>query len=272
MCVDWIFHGWTFVLLFIYSYEIIIYLVYLVVSKICRGSRHPSQCGKYYTVLHCGVITETVYILLPVFIATAFSLPPYKQDKYGIAGPWCFVRSLDDECQPSGMKSQMTFYGMYIGVGVAGIVASLVVFLILYCRLSNHFREVRHLWKHTLYLLAFKFLHILTILCSFACRIYTLKTRRHQMYGLWLLHALAVPLGVLVFPLGYLLCFHDLAPIMYIVKNIACRGCKRNVSQNSTESQRLTSTLPATVPRSSRITQPSYTFFVVPHPSENTDI
>ena len=90
VCV-WVgfFHSWTFVLLFIYSYEIIAYLVYLVVSKICRISQ-PSKCGKGCTVLH-SAITESVCILLPVYIATAFSLPPYLQDSYGIAGPWCFV-------------------------------------------------------------------------------------------------------------------------------------------------------------------------------------
>ena len=170
------------------------------------------------------------------------------------------------------MKSQMLFYSMYIGVGVAGIVASLVVFLILYCRLSNHFREVRHLWKRTLYLLAFKFVHILTILGSFACRIYTLKTQRHQTYGLWLFFALALPLGVLVFPLGHLLCFHDLAPIVRTIKKVAYKTCGHNVSQNSTESLSLTSTLSATAPRSNCITQPSYTYFVVPHPSEGVYI
>ena len=264
------FHGWTFVLLFIYSYEIIVYLVYLVVSKIYRGSQHP-QCGKGCTMSH-SVITETVYFLLPAFIATAFSLPPYMPNSYGIAGPWCSARSLDDECQPSSMTLQMLLCGMYIGVGVVGIVASLLVFLILYCRLTNHFREVRYLWMRTLYLLAFKFVHILITLGSFACHIYMLNAHCHQMYGLWLLHELAVPLGVLVFPLGYLLCFHDLAPIVHIVKEVACKGCKQNASQNSTESQRLTSTLPATVPGSNRITQPSYTFFVVPHPSESADI
>ena len=262
-----LFHGWTHVLLFVYSCEIIIYLLCLVASKI-RESPHY-LCGSHRTLCHTAT-TEIVYILLPFFISTAFSLPPFIQKKYGIAGPWCFVRSLNRECEPTGMMIQMTFYSMYMFLGVAQIIASLVL-LIVYCKLANHFKETRTLLKRTLYVLLFKFVHILLILCSVVCRIYTLKTRRHQLYGLWLLHALSVPLGVLVFPLGYFLCFYPVGTIAQTMyKKIARNWFKQSMSQNSDEEQSLT--FGATAPRSNRITQPSYTFFVVPHPSEGASV
>ena len=257
------FTAWSYVLLFIYSYEIIIYLLYLVVSKM-RGIQQ-CVCGPGCTFCYSAT-TEIVYILLPVLISTAFSLPPYIQKKFGIAGPWCFVRSLNRECEPTGLVMQMTFYGMYMFLGVAGIVASLV-FLIVYCKLANHFKEVRYLLKRTLYVLLFKFVHILLILCSVACRIYTLKTRRHQIYGLWLLHALSVPLGVLVFPLGYFLCFNPVGAIVQTVyKKIARKWVKRYLLLNPTEEQSLT--FRATAQTSDRMSQPSYTSYEVPHPSE----
>ena len=266
VCV-WVgfFTGWTYVLLFIFSYEIIFYLLFLVISQI-RGLQLP-QCGKWCTRCY-GLTVEIVFIVLPVLVSTAFALPPYLQSRYGISGPWCFVRSLNHDCEPFGKVIQMAFYSMYMALGVAGIVASLV-FLVVYLRLSSAFKEVRHLLRRTLYARAFKFAHILLIMCSVACRIYTLKTRRHQLYGLWLTHALSVPIGVLVFPLGYFLCFHPVGKIAQIIyKKMARKCCKHKVRFNTVEVQNVTTH--ATAPKSNRITQPSYTFFDVPHPSGST--
>jgi len=64
---------------------------------------------------------------------------------------------------------------MYMTLGVAGIVASLI-FLVVYFKLANSFKEVCHLLKWTLCVLGFKFIHILMILCSVACRVYTLQS------------------------------------------------------------------------------------------------
>ena len=256
-----LFLGWTYVLLFIFSYEIIFYLLYLVVSKI-RGI----QCE---FIRCCGVTVEVMYIALPVLIATAFAVPPYKQQRYGIAGPWCFVRSLSDDCEPIGKEFQLAFYGMYMALGIAGIVACLI-FSIVYFKLSSSFREVRHLLKRTLYVLVFKFVHILMIMCSVACRVYTLWTQRHEQYVLWFLHALAVPLGVLVFPLGYFLCFHPVGQIAQIFyKRVAHKCCKRKISLSRNEERSMT--FQSTAPRSNRVSQPSYTFFFASHSGEQSE-
>ena len=262
-----IFTAWTYVLLFIFSYEIIFYLLYLVVSQL-RGIHLP-QCGRGCTRC-CGVTAEIVYVFLPVLISTAFALPPYIQDKYGVAGPWCFVRSLNDDCEPKGFAIQMTFYGMYLSLGVAGIVAS-VIFSIVYFKLANSFNEVRYLLKRTLYILGFKFIHILMIMCSMTCRLYTLLIHQHKVYGLWLLHALAVPLGVIVFPLGYFLCFHPVGNIARnIFRKIANNCCTQRVSFNPVEAQSITG-IQVTAPNSNRISQPSSTYFFVPHSEVQTE-
>lgn len=254
--------GWTYVLVFIFSYEIIFYLLYLVVSKI-RGTELP-YCFVGCTRSCCSVTTEIVFIVLPALIATAFSLPPYLHNNYGVAGPWCFVQSLNSDCEPTGKATQMAFYSMYMALGFAGILASLV-FSVVYCQLATSFRDVRQLLKRTLCVLVFKFVHILLILCSVACRLYTLQSRRHQLYGLWLTHALSVPIGVLLFPTGYLLCFHPVGTIVQKLYKMACKCC--NHKRTLIEVQIVTGQQ-ATVPKSTRITQPSNTFFVVPHPSD----
>ena len=263
VCV-WVglFTGWTYVLLFIFSYEIIFYLLFLVVSKI-KGIEF-SQCG--VRCIRCFAIAiELVLIALPLFISTAFAVPPYIQDRYGIAGPWCFVRSLNYNCTPTGEVFQKAFYGMYMALGVAGIVAT-VIFLVVYCKLSSSFKEVRYLLKRTLCVLVFKFFHILMIMCSVACRLYTLRARRHELYGLWLLHAIAVPLGVLVFPLGYFLCFHPVGGsiVQFVYRNIIQKCCRHMTSLDFDGEQSLT-LLRATAPASNRISQPSTTFFFASH-------
>jgi len=257
------FLAWTYVLTFIFSYEIIAYLLYLVVSKI-GGTRLP-QCG-FRNTRCCGVIVEITYVAIPVIISTIFALPPLlMKGKYGIAGPWCFLRSLDHSCDPIGGSAQMAFYGMYMTLGVAGIVASLI-FLVLYFKLANTFKEVRHLLKRTLCVLGFKFIHILLILCSVACRVHTLRSKRHEWYGLWLAHALAFPVGVLVFPIGYLLCFHHVGQIVWKgFKRLARKCLKHDTSLNRVAVPSITAARWTTMPRSECITQPSDTYFAVPH-------
>ena len=129
--------AWTYVSLFIFSYEIIVHLVYLVVSNI-RGTPHLHLAPERAT--GCRVTVEVIYIAIPLTVSTAFSLPPLLGNKYGIAGPWCFVRSLNDACESSGYATQMAFYGMYMTLGCAGVVASLVL-IVVYFQLASSSRK-----------------------------------------------------------------------------------------------------------------------------------
>ena len=257
------FTQWTYVLVFILSYEIVVHLLCLVGTKM-KGSS-SSQCrfirSKCYTVT-----LETVYIALPVSISTSFAIFPYVKKSYGVAGPWCWVRSLNDHCEPSGFVIQMAFYSLYVSVGVVGMAASLV-FAIIYFKMS---KEARHLLKKTLYVMIFQFIHILVIMCNLSLRLYTLISRRDQLYGLWSAHAFTIPIGVLVFPLGYLICFYPVVKVVLAVCKRISRVCfKPRVSSRQTEVPNLTKL--ATAPGSDRVSQPSDTFFVVPHPDALTE-
>jgi hypothetical protein len=87
------------------------------------------------------------------------------------------------------------------------------------------------------------------------------------------LHALAVPLGVLVFPLGYFLCFHPVGTITQNVYRNIIRKCCRHMSSLNYNREQSVTLLRATAPVSNRISQPSFTYFFVPHsdqPSEGS--
>ena len=257
------FTQWTYVLVFILSYEIVVHLLCLVGTRM-KGSSSP-HCQ--FVKSKCYTVTlETVYIALPVLISTGFAVFPYVKKSYGVAGPWCWVRSLNDRCEPSGFVTQMAFYSLYVSVGVVGMAASLV-FAVIYFKMS---KEARHLLKKTLYVMIFQFIHILVIMCNLSLRLYTLISRRDQLYGLWSAHAFTIPIGVLVFPLGYLLCFYPVIKVVLTACKRICHACfKPRVSSRQKEIPNLTKL--ATAPNSDRVSQPSDTFFVVPHPDAVTE-
>ena len=248
------FTQWTFVLVFILSYEIVLHLLCLVAIEL-RWPLYPQYRNWLVRSKRFTVTLEIVYIALPVLISTTFAVFPYVKKSYGIAGPWCWVRSLNEHCEPSGFVTQMTFYSLYMSVGVVGMVAS-IVFAVIYCKLS---RESRHLLKKTLYVLIFQFIHIIIIMYNLSVRLYTLISRRHQHYGLWLADAFTIPIGVLVFPVGYLLCFYPVNKVYS--KLMACLKHKQHV-------QIMVPLEMATAPESSRVSLPSDTAYDMPHPDE----
>ena len=259
------FTQWTCVVVFILSYEIVLHLLCLVVSQV-RGSQPFPRCtgSRYFTV-----ILEIMYILTPVAIATGLAVMPYVKKGYGVAGPWCWVQSLNEDCEPAGLVTQMVFYGMYVSVGVVGIAASFV-FSLIYFRIASSFRNARYLLKQTFYVMLFQIVHILIIMCNLTLRIYTLLSRRHQLYGFWMAHAFTIPFGVLVFPLGYLLCFYPVKQVLLKpFRKITAKCCKRRMSAHQVEVPSITRH--TTAPRSDRVSQPSDTFFVVPHPDDFTE-
>ena len=89
------FTQWTYVLVFIFSYEIVLYLLYLVMLKI-RGTPLPPWMGSKC----CTVTVEIIYIVTPLLISTTFAVFPYVKRSYGVAGPWCWVVSLNGDCEP----------------------------------------------------------------------------------------------------------------------------------------------------------------------------
>ena len=264
------FTQWSYVLVYILSYEIIVYLLYLVMSKIQGATLLPqwireSRC--------CGFIVESVYIALPVIISTVFAILPYLKRSYGVSGPWCWVVSLNDECEPTGFVTQVVFLGMYMAVGIVGMTVS-IVFMVVYFRLANRYTEAQLLLKQTLFVMIFQFFHILTAIYSLTVRLHTLLTRQYHIYGLWFIHALNIPIGTLIFPLGYLLCFYSIRKtILMTCKRIAKTCFKENKSASIKEQNNvIVSKYPATAPVSDRITQPSHTYFVVEHPDVPSEI
>jgi hypothetical protein len=252
---------WTWVFVFVLSYEIIIHLLCMVAIKM-KESPNPQHWivkSKW-----CAIILEITCLFLPVTISTGFAAFPYVKKTYGIDGPWGWIQSLNEHCKPSGFATQMASYGVYASVGIAGMAASLI-FLVIYFRLS---KESRHHLKKTLYVIIFQFIHILLITYNLSIQVYTVISRR-QLYGLWSAHAFIIPIGILVFPIGYLICFYPVTKAALTVYKRIINACsKQNVSTvNPVEALDLTNY--GTAPESDRVSQPSFTYFVAAHPDSD---
>ena len=271
---------WTSIMVFIFAFGIILYLLCLIVTKI-RGNICPvpsESIGKCYQVL-----LELSFTLLPVLLSLAFALVPYFDNNYGLAGPWCWVRSVDDQCRSVGIRDQMIYFGLYEAVGVIGLTTSLI-FSIVYCKLATSFKEAKGLLKRTLILMGFQLGYILIVTFQLAVRLYTGLTGQRQHIGLWFIHAFIIPNGQPIFPLGCLACFYPVRKMLWAsvlktgckckdwCKSCSCRGCCKHHQTLATNSSPQLETEAATAPESNRVSFPSDTYFDVPYTNVFTNI
>ena len=216
------------------------------------------------TLFHC--LGEAMFIMLPLLGALGLSLWTYLDGKFGLAGPWCWIKSVDDDCRPYGFQFQMVYYGSYAIIGVLGLTAS-IIFSIVYWRLSKTFREARQLVRRTLSLMIFQIVSILTLLVPLSLRLNTGLADKLNVFAFWIAYAVISPMRQLVVPLGVLICFYPIKsmfistfPLFRTNEQIyKCRHEKvRGVSEK------------VTAPESTRVSPYSHTYFVPLHESEET--
>lgn len=260
---------WTSVMVFMAALAMILYLVFMVYSKV---KRNPFR--KYTLPKWLVVTLELLYSLLPVIISFGFALEPYFTGNYGLAGPWCWIRSVDENCDDVGMRDQMIYFGLYELVGVLGIIST-IIFAVMYYRLATTFREARRLLKQTLLLMSFLLAYIAIVTLQLCVRLYTGLTGQREHYAMWFAHALVIPLGQLMFPLGCLLCFYSFKNLCQNTRAVLCRCSKRGTKRRyhlpdnppvkTVQWRYQSNSQAATVHESNWISQPSSTFFHVPY-------
>ena len=267
---------WTSVMVFIYAFGIILYLLCLIVTKITG----KIVCSKASESKSFQTLLELSFVLLPVLLSFLFALVPFVDNTYGAAGPWCWVRSVDDECRSIGLRDQMIYFGLYEAVGVVGLVSS-IVFSIVYCRLATSFKEAKGLLKRTLILMCFQLGYVLIVTLQLVVRLYTGLTGRRQHIALWFMHAFVIPNGQLIFPLGCLACFYPVRQMLWTSLAKAghkCRDWYRSQSctacckHHQTMSSYQLEDEVATAPESNRVSLPSDTYFEVPYTNAFTNI
>ena len=253
---------WLSVIQMFYTFEIVAYLFCLVIHSI---QKNRFQVTKIYQRL-----TEVLLTLTPVLLAFIFSWEPYMSgNRYGLAGPFCWIRTEDENCHHVGTRDQMIYYGLYEILGFTGIIAH-VVFAIVYCKLASSLREARYLLRQTLIVMVFQFAYTLSITYQLGVRLYTGLSKIQSHYSLWLAFSVVSPIRQLLFPIGCFFCFYPVKDMLLEYYRKVQRCCHKQQSSSYGEIENPYFTGHATTPESTRISQPSSTFFVVPHPNEST--
>lgn len=253
---------WLSVTQMFYTFEIIIYLFCLVIFAIQKNQFQVSKA--------CQRLTEALLTILPVVLAFIFSWEPYMSgNRYGLAGPFCWIRSEDENCHHVGTRDQMIYYGLYEILGFTGIIAQ-IVFAIVYCRLASSWKEARYLLRQTLIVMVFQFAYTITITFQLGVRLYTGLSKLQSPYALWLTFTAVSPIRQLLFPIGCIICFYPLKTMLLECFRKMQRCCCKRQSSSYVEVDDPHFMEHPTVPQSTRISQPSSTFFNVPHPDEST--
>ncbi len=184
---------------------IIVYLVLLVVFQYRANSKRHEIAG----------------LVISLGLPLTYNWLPFIQELYGLAGPWCWIRTTNNDCSVHiklGVIYQFTlFYGPQVVLTLASFVSFLVIAAIIRKRSLDHSRERLHsqhssyqeALKVSLPLLVYPILYSIISCVPVANRINYAITTAHgkpPYYPLWLAQTIAEPLRMMFIPLAYL--FH----------------------------------------------------------------
>lgn len=275
------FNHWMVAMTLFFTIGMLLYLFFMV-SCLAKGNTLtvPMVLQSKYR----RIILECLYVILFVIASFAYASEPYFRGTYGLAGAWCWITSLNQTCQKtkSGLPEQVTSYSLILAVGVIGMVLMLFI-AITYCRLQRTLKEARQLLRKTFVILVCLLIFIAFNVITIFVRIYSTKHSLYTHFSEWVIHAVAQSISFLVFPLGFLLCFYSIRAMLPM--KCKCGSCcshiwplkifKRNRITRSYYVGRPAAALTTLVPtaqKSTRISQPSNTFFNVPYTDGFTHI
>lgn len=251
----------TIVAVLLLSLSLILYLLYQVYRL--------KNCGKIKQPKRREIFLEVTFVAVPILLSFIYSARPLTTGKYGLAGTWCWIKSVDENCTHVGLVSQMVFgHGVKIFVGATATIIA-IVYTVIYFKLSSTFQAPRALLKKTLLLTGCLLFRILLYMLTLAARVVRETGPKNNIYGVSVTQALMTSISDLVFPLGFLLFFYSSKNLFVRAASIlCCKRCKRNKKQrmyyNLMDSE--SETLEAkTIPISTRQSQPSESFFQTPH-------
>lgn len=252
-------YNWASVTVFMFASGKVAYLLLLVY---CLVKKNP-----FLGMSKCKQVTaEVLYVILPVLVAFAYEWGPYVDKKYGLAGPWCWIKSVDENCTSIGLRDQLIYdYAFYEGAGVIGVVLFITI-IVVYCKIASTFRDAKILLRKALTLVIFLLFFITVFTYPLFVRVYTGVTGKYVHFGLWVVHALSLPLCQLIFPCGFFVCLYSLRSLhpkslKQAASEWGCCKCCFMCCKHRRDQWRPEQ---ATIGVSTRQTQPSITFFTAP--------
>ena len=261
-------YNWLIILRAVVSVGIKIHMLHLV-YKVAKGNTSLM----FLKLKHRKVILELAFIILSPVLTLLFSSEPLFTQNYGLAGMWCWISSLNENCHPvpSGFFNQI-FLGYFIFIlnGFTGIVVT-VSFAVIYKRLDSTIRrELKPLMKKSIFVMGFFLVYIIIQLIGLLNRILTTHISQHQHFNLWLVIALIYPFSYILFPVSFLFSFYPITKLGCLsVKSVKCLNF---LLETLKKPVRVTSQMLVKRSKYTRATVPSNTFYIVPYTNQFTEI
>ena len=274
-------YNWTGIVVFVFTVGIMIYLFFLV-RYLAKGN----IVGPQFLQSSCRRVSlESSYVVLSALLTFAYASIPYFTKKYGLAGAWCWIKALDEDCKlaVSGLLSQLLYgYIFYESGGIIGIVLMIAI-AVVYCRLPVTLHEARLLLKKTFVVMIGFLLYIIIAVFALSIRMHTAEKGQYRHYAIWIIFGITYPISLLLFPIAFLLSFYPIGKFCKHLKNArdwkcCCFQCNYTAKQKPKkcdvhfQQQPVYSTQAPTYPESSRVSPPSSTYFKVPYTDKFTHI
>ena len=180
----------------------------------CCGVLRKGCCGGCC----CGVRIGEVVFWPVVFIVCLIDLIPFIKNSYGPAGPWCWIRNIEEDCteNTAGLDEQIVLWTVPFGL-VALVTLALVIIVLCWLCYASTFRIRKSIVDSVPSLAASLFFLFFTVVMytfEVAMRSYSFY---HNDLGTWKAYAVSAPLGQLTIPLALLVAVH---------LPLSCKGCK----------------------------------------------
>ena len=274
---------WTSTIVYDFNIGINVFLVYTIYRQL-RGDPFSRLSDSKYPRL----ILEFFLTLLMIFLPLPYLWLPFTTGSYGTGsggqGSFCWIKDVQDDCKTIQPYSQVVYAeAILIAISCVLHILFTVGFAVVFCRLAYTYRGMKdkHLKNLRDVLLLMCFLLISVVLDSPAIIFLAIKTGEDidGTYAFWIYTLVGAPTSMMIYPIGFLFYLYSVKKFKWSsIKRaaevwIASCGCKRK--QNSKRvrfaGQKAVTQNLITYPSSHWASDPSYSFFIVPHTGEFTD-
>ena len=190
----------------LYTLEITLLLFYKVSDKLCLINerlpcRRPQCCCIRYT-------PGAILFFIPWIIPILFDVVPFFITPYGETGPWCWIKTLDNNCSAikSGLWEQLGIW--YIPFGLVGVISlgfiifMTIVFCTWICKRSQRICGLKTILAETLLLMGFLVAYCILYSIELTGRIIATKK---NIFGVWITYAISTPLSAVIIPIAFLI-------------------------------------------------------------------
>ena len=267
---------WTSTMVYDFNIGINVFLVYTIYRQL-RGDPFSRLSNSMYP----RIILECFFTLLMIFLPLTYLWLPFTTSSYGTGSggqsAFCWIKNVEDDCKTIPPYSQVVYAEVTL-ITIACVLHFLftVGFAIVFCKLAHTYRGMKdkHLKNVRDVLLLMCFLLISVVL---DCPAF-IGLDIDGTYAFWIYTLVGAPTSMMIYPIGFLFYLYSVKKFRWSsIKRAAedwktsC-GCKRKWNSKRVHfGQRAMTQNLITHPSSHPASDPSYSFFAVPHTGAFTD-